>query len=66
MPRKKMRKVWYWRNEGRSKKAGRLNPASPHAFRTKRNKRENNHTIIAEEVGKLKLPRRDGQLMDLP
>ena len=52
MPRKKMRKIWYWRNEGRSKKAGRLNPASPHAFRTKRNKRENNRTIIAEEVGK--------------
>lgn len=61
MPRKKFRKIWSWRNEGRSKKSGRLNPASRWAFRCKHNKRENKHSIIAEETAKLTLARRGGQ-----
>ena len=61
MPRKKMQKIWNWWNERRRKKAGCLNPAAPLAFRKKRNKRENKHTIIAEEIGKLDGHRRGGQ-----
>ena len=61
MPRKKMRKIWNWRNEGRSKRAGRLNPAAPLAFRARRNRRENKHTLIAEAVAALPQLRRGGQ-----
>lgn len=61
MPRKKMRKIWCWRNEKRRKRSGRLTPASPLAFRKKRNKRENKHTIIAEETAQIKEPRRGSQ-----
>ena len=46
MPRKKLRKIWSWRKEHSRKQAGRLKPAAPYAFRARRNKRENKHTII--------------------
>ena len=61
MPRKKLRKIWYWRNEGRSKRAGRLKPAAPLAFRARRNRRESKHTVIAEAVAQLPQSRRGGQ-----
>ena len=50
MPRKKMRKIYHWRKEGRRKQAGSLSPAAPLAFRARRNKRENKRTLINEIV----------------
>ena len=52
MPRKKMRKIYDWRKERSRKCAGRLRPASPLAFRARRNKRENSRTIIDAELKK--------------
>ena len=52
MPRKKLRKIWSWRKEHSRKQAGRLKPAAPYAFRARRNKRENKHTIISEAIFK--------------
>lgn len=50
MPKKKLRHIYDWKKEHSRKQSGRLNPAAPLAFRAKRNKRENKHTIIAEQV----------------
>ena len=50
MPRKKIRKIYHWRKEGRRKRAGSLNPAAPLAFRARRNRRENKRTLIREEI----------------
>ena len=63
MSRKKLRKIYHWRKECRRKRAGRLNPAAPLAFRTRRNRRENSRTIIDAECARLaeKEPRRGGQ-----
>ena len=62
MSRKKMRKIYDWKKEmSNRKRAGLLSPAAPLAFRAKRNKRENKHTIIAEELSNIKPKRRGGQ-----
>ena len=61
MPRKKMRKIWNWRNERCRKNAGCLNSAASLTFRAKRNKCKNKHTIISEGFGNLDGHRRGGQ-----
>ena len=62
MPRKKLRKIYHWRKElSNRRRAGLLNPAAPHAFRCRRNKRENKHTLIAEQVAGLPPSRQGGQ-----
>ena len=63
MARKKMRKIYHWRKECRRKRAGRLKPAAPLAFRARRNRRENSRTIVDAAVATVasEAPRRGGQ-----
>ena len=49
MPRKKLRNISDWKKEISRKRCNRLRPASPYAFRARRNKRESDRSLIDEE-----------------